>query len=622
MKLLVGQRISSYVVADLLGEGGTSEVYLVHRDNQSFALKLLKDEHRRNAVQQARLVNEAEALRVLDIPGVVQVFGDGDFEGRPYYVMEYLPTTLAERIGKPLLPSQIVPVIEMLARILAELHARGYVHRDLKPRNILFAPDGSLRLADFGLAKLPIDQLAVVPHSTATGAFLGTHAYAAPEQLLNAKSVDGRADVYALGLILFEALAGRPPFPAENAEELAHLRLTTRAPRLLSPLVTLSPQLVSLVAQMLERAHDRRPSAHEVLERLASVPLTHAPTLPRRRFAALLMLPLFLSDPFADMFREKPDARVAEPLSAHPHEVAPPQTAKELFAAFGIALDAGTMEEASALLLRAESLPVTPELEGKLLQKQADMARELGQLNQAQQLYRKARQHFLQPNSLRNWAACAIREADMWLHLGDMDAARELYEEAAHYHSVVLAKKDASRGDEVHLALFHLGLFFLEQRLFDRAHDKLILAKASIPETEAVLLARTEERLASLPGTANPLPLLESAIERTQRELKANPHSRRAQVTRWRAEHQRALLLHDEHALNSLYTQLRAAWSTDKSRGTIAHDYLELLLEGIAAFPARMDWKTQARSVMVELEARAQWQGDVHLAAWKKRLDP
>jgi hypothetical protein len=172
------------------------------------------------------------------------------------------------------------------------------------------------------------------------------------------------------------------------------------------------------------------------------------------------------------------------------------------------------------------------------------------------------------------------------------------------------------------LALFHLGLFFLEQRLFDRAHDKLILAKASIPETEAVLLARTEERLASLPGTANPLPLLESAIERTQRELKANPHSRRAQVTRWRAEHQRALLLHDEHALNSLYTQLRAAWSTDKSRGTIAHDYLELLLEGIAAFPARMDWKTQARSVMVELEARAQWQGDVHLAAWKKRLDP
>ncbi len=414
---------------------------MVHRDNQSFALKLLKDEHRRNAVQQARLVNEAEALRVLDIPGVVQVFGDGDFEGRPYYVMEYLPTTLAERIGKPLLPSQIVPVIEMLARILAELHARGYVHRDLKPRNILFAPDGSLRLADFGLAKLPIDQLAVVPHSTATGAFLGTHAYAAPEQLLNAKSVDGRADVYALGLILFEALAGRPPFPAENAEELAHLRLTTRAPRLLSPLVTLSPQLVSLVAQMLERAHDRRPSAHEVLERLASVPLTHAPTLPRRRFAALLMLPLFLSDPFADMFREKPDARVAEPLSAHPHEVAPPQTAKELFAAFGIALDAGTMEEASALLLRAESLPVTPELEGKLLQKQADMARELGQLNQAQQLYRKARQHFLQPNSLRNWAACAIREADMWLHLGDMDAARELYEEAAHYHSVVLAKK-------------------------------------------------------------------------------------------------------------------------------------------------------------------------------------
>ena len=125
MRLLDGQRIGLYVVADLLGEGGTSDVYLVRRDGEPFALKILKEEHRRSAVQQARLINEAEVLRVLDISGVVRAFAEGDFEGRPYYVMEYLPTTLAARLGKPLLPAQILPVIARLTHILTELRQRG-----------------------------------------------------------------------------------------------------------------------------------------------------------------------------------------------------------------------------------------------------------------------------------------------------------------------------------------------------------------------------------------------------------------------------------------------------------------------------------------------------------------
>ena len=190
MTLPVGLRIGSYVIAEYLGEGGTSEVYLVRRDEESFALKILKEEERQSEVLQTRLINEAASLRQLNVEGVVRVHDEGDFAGRPYYVMEYLPSSLVDRLQRPLYPSQIVPNIRTILRILSVLHESRFVHRDVKPSNILFAPDGSVRLADFGHAKLPMEQLAVVPHSTQTGAFLGTREYAAPEQFLNAKTVD------------------------------------------------------------------------------------------------------------------------------------------------------------------------------------------------------------------------------------------------------------------------------------------------------------------------------------------------------------------------------------------------------------------------------------------------
>ncbi|HMU41028.1 MAG TPA: serine/threonine-protein kinase [Pseudomonadota bacterium] len=620
MRLPVGQRIGSYVIAELLGEGGTSEVYLARREGVAFALKILKEEHRPNSAQQARLINEAEVLRTLDVAGVVRLFGEGDFEGRPYYVMEYLPTTLAERLGAPLLPSQILPLIGKLARILHELHVRGYVHRDVKPRNILFAPDGSLRLADFGLAKLPMDELAVVPHSTATGAFLGTHAYAAPEQLLNAKSVDGRADVYALGLILFEALAGRPPFHAQSAEELAHLRLTLRAPRLQSPLVTLSPQLVVLVAHMLERFHDRRPSAQEVLQRLASTSFPHAPTLPRRRFASLLILPLFLSNlPLS--CPPNPPAMGAPEASSMRGSLDPARrTPKELFEAFGLALDTRSLEDASTLLKQAEALPLSPEHSAKLLQKQADLARELGQLEGARQIYQQARTRFQQLGIRRDWASCAIREADLMVHLGESVPAYDLYDKASRYHSAVLTRPELARGNEVHLAFFHLGLYFTELQQFDQASELFLLAKDAAPSTEPLLMARTEERLAALPTEPAAMRLALSAITYGQQAVNQSPHSRRAQIALVRAQLRHALLSHDAQAMQRVLTPLHALWSVDKRRATIGHDHAELLMEAIKHQPARTDWIEQAREVVREMQQQGQWQGDVHLEHWKVKL--
>lgn len=589
VKLLVGQRISSYVVADLLGEGGTSEVYLVHRDDQSFALKILKEEHRRNAVQQARLVNEAEALRVLDIPGVVQVFGDGDFEGRPYYVMEYLPTTLAERLGKPLLPSQIVPVIEKLARILAQLHARGYVHRDLKPRNILFALDGSLRLADFGLAKLPLDQLAVVPHSTATGAFLGTHAYAAPEQLLNAKSVDGRADVYALGLILFEALAGRPPFPAENAEELAHLRLTKRAPRMQSPRCELSPELVALTAQLLDRTSALRPTAKEVYERLSRIPLLARPS--RRQSwlrLALLCLVCSLLGPQPPNF-DSIDELLAQGL-------------------------VGEAQEALTELTVRHNKPIE---QARLLQKTADLALAAGRLHEAAAGFRDAAKAHDERGDIRRQLSCQAQLAEALQHLGQLDEVHSIYQAALESQPVLLLQ-NRNRGDELQITWLRLAIEALERRDFATARSYLERVR-KVPGGP-VRLSRTEELLASIPGEKDALSLAHDAIRHANDALRAEPNRYRAHVAKWRAELRLAELTASPIKQVEILNQLFAAWRKAPEHSVWAHEFLEAAVVYIRHRPADWPVRGRIREVLGFLDSNHQLSGDVHVLRWRNEL--
>jgi serine/threonine protein kinase len=593
----VGCCIGQYVVASLLGVGGTSEVYLVQRDGESFALKLLKEAHRQSTALQARLVNEAIVLRKLAVEGVVRVFDEGDFAGRPYYVMEYLPAALSSRLMVRLRPSEIVPVITRLLQIVAELHALGYVHRDVKPSNLLFAPDGSLRLADFGHAKLPPLESSVIPHSTETGAFLGTREYAAPEQLVNAKEVDGKADVYALGIILYEALAGERPFQHHRPEDLVRLRLTERAPPLSAVRSDLSPLLVSIVAQMLERSPSKRPSASVLVQRLATVPLVYLPRASWGRYAVLLFLPSFLSVSAGSFSRS------------------------DRFEPFGTALDEGSLDQARELLQQTKQQATTAELAAKVFQKEADLQRELGQLQEARRLYAQAHQRFVRLAVRSSEASSAIRLADTLLHLGEIDAAQDLYEQAMEEQSVAPShpQKASAKPSPVHIALYHKGLYFIARQQWERAHQTLRRA-ANAAQKEPLWLARTEERLASLPTEPDPLPLLRSAIEHAEQALATSKASRRAQLALLRARHRHALLTGNATVMEEVYASLSALWSQDKQRGLLAHDYLELLMEGIAAFPARIDWKTQARSVMVELEARAQWQQDVHVMAWKAKL--
>jgi hypothetical protein len=214
----------------------------------------------------------------------------------------------------------------------------------------------------------------------------------------------------------------------------------------------------------------------------------------------------------------------------------------------------------------------------------------------------------------------------MKLHLGDADSARELYEDAAQSHSVVLTQQAQTKGrkNEVHLALFHLSQYWFEKHDIERARQKLQLAWDSLARetTDDLWKARTEERLAALPGTAQPLLLLQSSMNRSRIAQKKCPGSRRVLIALLRAEYRYALLSGDTKDMDRVFSQLHSSWATDKRRALLAHDYLDLLMEALAAYPQRTDWRGLARELVTEVIERDQFRGDVHLSSWRRQLFP
>jgi tetratricopeptide (TPR) repeat protein len=264
-----------YRVLRELGSGGQKIVYLVHDGtlHRDCALSLIKAEELR-AEDVARLRHEAQALaRMGAQPNVVTVFDLGEDGGRPFVVCEYvaggdLADELARAAG-PLPIERAVGIARDLLRALHYVHERGVVHRDLKPRNVWLADDGSAKLGDFGLA-LADDQSRL----SLEGAITGTPAYAAPEQL-EGRAVDGRTDLYGLGCLLYEMCAGRPPFAGTMPAIVSqHLHATPRSPSALNPAV--EPALERFILRLLQKSADRRPaSAKAALAELtepASVP--------------------------------------------------------------------------------------------------------------------------------------------------------------------------------------------------------------------------------------------------------------------------------------------------------------------------------------------------------------
>jgi WD40 repeat protein/tRNA A-37 threonylcarbamoyl transferase component Bud32 len=234
--------IPGYEIVGELGRGGMGVVYKARqiRLNRPVALKMILAGAHAGGDAAARFLAEAEAVAQLQHPNIVQIFHIDEHAGFPYFEMEFVGGgSLADRLdGTPRPPREAARVTEIVARAIAEAHRQGIVHRDLKPGNILLTPEGTPKVADFGLAKL----LNVESGLTRTDSVLGSPSYMAPEQAEGkTKEVGPTADVYALGAILYELLTGRPPFrgatvletleQVKTAEPVPPSRLVPRLPR-------------------------------------------------------------------------------------------------------------------------------------------------------------------------------------------------------------------------------------------------------------------------------------------------------------------------------------------------------------------------------------------------------
>ncbi len=226
--------IPGYEVLERLGRGGMGVVYKAQQRalKRFVALKMLRDGALADGEQRARFRGEAEAVARLHHPHIVQIYEIGEHENRPYLALEFAEGgSLAKRLTHGPLPrEEAVILMEQVARAVHAAHEANVIHRDLTPANILLAADGSPRISDFGLAKRLDHEVT----QTASGQVLGTPSYMAPEQAAGqGKRVGVATDVYALGAILYELLAGRPPFRAPSPMETLSLVLSQEpvAPR-------------------------------------------------------------------------------------------------------------------------------------------------------------------------------------------------------------------------------------------------------------------------------------------------------------------------------------------------------------------------------------------------------
>jgi predicted ATPase/DNA-binding SARP family transcriptional activator len=258
-----------------LGRGGMGTVYRAHDTllERDVAIKVLEGAAL-GGEGRARLLREARVVAQLSHPNIVTVFDVGESDGNPFIVMELVPgTTLYEQ--RPDGVDGILAVTRQICAALAHAHGQGIVHRDLKPENVLVAPDGTAKLMDFGLARLVASRL------TQEGAIVGTVFYLAPEQAQGGP-LDGRADLYALGVMLYELTTGQLPFSGDDPLEVIsqHLHAPAVPPRQRNP--DLPPALDNLILRLLEKDPQQRPaSATEVLQLLEA-----AAQVERRRLPA------------------------------------------------------------------------------------------------------------------------------------------------------------------------------------------------------------------------------------------------------------------------------------------------------------------------------------------------
>jgi serine/threonine protein kinase len=264
-----------YVIEALLGQGGMSAVYRANDPNlrRPVAIKLIHSHLSADPEFISRFEGEAAAVAQLRHPNIVQVF-DFNHDGDTYYmVMEYLPgETLQDRLKALSAVKQRFPltttatILATVADAVAYAHERGTIHRDLKPANVMLMPQGQPVLTDFGVAKILGGQ-----RHTATGAVIGTPAYMSPEQV-RGEPLDGRADIYSLGIMLYEMAAGQPPFEGSSAMTVMLKHVNEPVPDIRLQVADIPQGMVAVIDKALAKRPDQRfQSASQLASALRAV---------------------------------------------------------------------------------------------------------------------------------------------------------------------------------------------------------------------------------------------------------------------------------------------------------------------------------------------------------------
>lgn len=264
--MAIPEKIGRYEIKSELGRGGFATVYLAYdpRFEREVAIKFLPPELMHADPQfRTRFEREAKIIAQLEHPSIVPVYDVGEENNQPYFVMRYMGGgSLSERIKeKKYTVAEASKLLEQIAPGMDEAHSKGIVHRDLKPANILFTSKGMPLISDFGIAKFSQNE------SNVTGsAIIGTPAYMAPEQA-SGEAVDGRTDIYALGVILYEMVTGKQPYQADTPLGLAIKHVTEPVPQILETDPSLPTWMEKVISTaMAKDKEDRFSTAVELVE--------------------------------------------------------------------------------------------------------------------------------------------------------------------------------------------------------------------------------------------------------------------------------------------------------------------------------------------------------------------
>ena len=280
MQQTLNPTIPGFQIKSRIGKGGMAYVFLATQEGlgREVAIKVLQPARAEEPSIRHQFLKEGQIIAGFNHPNIVMVYASGEANGNCYLAMEYLAGgTLRERLDVGLAPTEAVRITRDLAQALAVVHQAGFVHRDIKPQNIVFRADGSPVLTDFGIAKTYVEQLDA--ERTGTGIKKGTVRYMSPEQINNSsEELDGRSDLYSLGVVFYWMLVGNPPYESDTINGLLQEILGGEIPPLPAKLAMFQPIMDRLLTKDRERRFENAEALIQALDRLDwSAPQARSP---------------------------------------------------------------------------------------------------------------------------------------------------------------------------------------------------------------------------------------------------------------------------------------------------------------------------------------------------------